>query len=180
MHTIALCRWEHLSQEQRQAVAELRISEAQVEFCGAVEKAIALCQETDPELLRGVAFLFEGRVVGFCLVRRGAVAAPWVPADAVAITGLRMDMRVQGKGLGRQALLALPACVLAVWPGTARLVLSVDEHNPAGIAAYERAGWVDDGPRYQGRIGMERRMTKWLDAMTKDREQDEHHDAAIH
>jgi hypothetical protein len=38
-------------------------------------------------------------------------------------------------------------------------MLTVDDHNPAGIAAYLKAGFVDEGVREPGRIGIVRRMT---------------------
>ena len=40
-----------------------------------------------------------------------------------------------------------------------RLLLRVDEGNAAGIRAYEKAGWREEGERRVGRVGVERTMT---------------------
>jgi RimJ/RimL family protein N-acetyltransferase len=154
--------WSQLTGQQQAQVAHIRILPEQVQFSGGTERAIEVSRSQDGPLVCGVAVLLADRPVGLLVLKRGTAAPDWVPAGAVLISAFRLDIAQQGQGLGGAVLQAMADWVGGYWDGTERIVLSVDDHNPAGIRAYERAGWQDDGPRYQGRVGIERRMTRWL------------------
>lgn len=82
--------------------------------------------------------------------------------SAWLLRGFLIDRRRQGSGLGQ---LAAAAAVEAAAKLTARLgsgeagvVLSVNEANPAGLAAYRNAGFVDHGQYLGGSAGPQRIM----------------------
>ncbi len=58
-----------------------------------------------------------------------------------------------------QVSFALPAVAREAWPQIKGLELSVDAHNLAAMGLYLRAGWVDRGEAYKGRVGYERRLS---------------------
>jgi RimJ/RimL family protein N-acetyltransferase len=151
--------WGTLAPAEREAVARLQISVDQVEFAGPVARSVAACEAGDPAKVAGLAIRADGRIVGWVLLKRGASAPDWVPNDAAVVSGLRIDLREQGRGIGALALAELAGWVARRWPRAARLVLRVDEGNVAGIRAYEKAGWREVGERRVGRVGVERTMT---------------------
>ncbi len=156
---VHLVDWRALTAAERDAVLGLEISAAQLEFAGAVGKSVASCEAATPAEVAGLAVRADDRIVGWVVLKRGAAAPAWVAADAAVVSGLRIDARHQGRGLGGAALAGLAAWVARHWPRTALLALRVDDDNAAGIRAYEKAGWVETGARHVGRVGVERTMT---------------------
>ena len=159
---VTLEDWRTLPDAARAAVRDIRISVEQHEFAGAIARSIAACEAGDPAEVAGLAIRAEGEVVGWLLLKRGASAPDWVGADAVVLSGLRIDERCQGRGLGSLALAQLPRWVASHWPGTTRLMLRVDEDNVAGIRVYKNAGWREVGERHIGRVGPERTLALLL------------------
>lgn len=164
MHAITLKAWDELTDTQRVQVADLRITNAQVEFSGTVARAITVCSEQAGPHVVGIALLLGERPVGFLILKRADATPDWVPAGAALLGGMQLDIDYQGQGLGQAALLVLPAWLAQRWPHVRAIVLQVDEGNVAGIRAYEKAGWTEYGERVQGRIGGVRRMARALPA----------------
>ena len=105
-----------------------------------------------------------GTAVGVLTLQSGAARLAGWPDDHSAwlLRGFLIDRRYQGSGLGR---LAAAAAVVAATKLTARqasgeagVVLSVNERNPAGLAAYQNAGFVDRGQYLGGSSGPQRTM----------------------
>jgi RimJ/RimL family protein N-acetyltransferase len=156
---IELADWRTLPSADRDAVARLEISDEQVEFAGTIARSIAACEAGDPAEVAGLAIRGGQEIVGWLLLKRGASAPDWVPADAAVLTGLRIDRRQQGRGIGALALAESARWAAHHWPQAMRLMLRVDEANVAGIRAYEKAGWREIGERRIGRVGPERTMS---------------------
>jgi GNAT superfamily N-acetyltransferase len=156
---VALAAWQDLTPAARDAVAALEISAEQVEFAGTLARSIAACEGANPDEIAGLAIHADSEVVGWVLLKRGAAAPDWVEAGTVVVSGLRIDRRQQGCGIGALALAEMARWVGRTWPQSALLVLRVDDGNAAGIRAYEKAGWVESGERRVGRVGVERTMS---------------------
>lgn len=162
-HTVGDLRledWRSLSLGQQDAVRALSITADQVDFAGAIDAAIELCEIDNGSEIVGVAILARSTVVGFLLVKRGASAPAWVADDAAIATALRVDEEFQGRGIGTNTLVELPSWVKRNWPDRKSLVLSVDESNRAAIRSYTKAGWIDQGRHPKGWFSWERRMMK--------------------
>ena len=151
--------WPALSPLERDAVRGLTIADAQIEFAGTVERSIAACEAADASEVAGLAILADDVVVGWVLLKRGGAAPDWATDGAVVISGLRIDQRHQGRGLGAAALAEMARWVARCWPTTSLLMLRVDDGNVGGIRAYEKAGWIEIGERRVGRVGVERTMS---------------------
>ena len=160
MPFVTLHPWPSLSPIERDDVRGLQISAGQLEFAGTIARSVAACETGDPDEVAGLAIRAGGDVVGWVLLKRGASAPDWVGAGEVVISGLRIDERHQGRGLGGLALAELARWVAGRWPDVSRMVLRVDDGNAAGIRAYEKAGWRETGERRLGRVGLERTMTR--------------------
>jgi RimJ/RimL family protein N-acetyltransferase len=168
--TLELARWQDLTASEQAAVAALSISAEQLEFAGRIEKALASCEaaneadanQTTQDLV-GLAIRKNSDdgdlIVGFLVLKRRSQAPAWACADAAVVSGMRIDQAQQGKGTGTAALKALAIWTATHWPESSRLSLEVDEENTAGIRAYNKAGFTDDGAHKQGRIGWVRTLT---------------------
>ena len=97
----------------------------------------------------------NGAAVGVLTLQAGAATLAGWPEDHTAwlLRGFLIDRRQQGKGLGTlaaEAAVREAAKLTAdLGSGQAGVVLSVNELNPAGLAAYRKAGFADHG-RYEG------------------------------
>jgi RimJ/RimL family protein N-acetyltransferase len=150
--------WHDLPPGARDAVRALAVDARQIEFAGTIETAIRVCEEGDPANVRGLALLVADRVAGFVVLKRGPAAPAWAAPEDAVVSGLRIDLSMQGRGIGTAALHALADWVRENWPDRVRFALRVDEDNIAAIRAYAKAGWVEVGERRIGRVGPERTL----------------------
>jgi len=155
---VEIVDWHALAASGRDAVRALQISAAQTEFAGPIARSVAACEAGDRAEVAGLAIQVDGEVVGWVVLKRGASAPDWVADGAAVVSGLRVDVRHQGRGIGGAALGAMADWVARHWPQVSQLMLRVDDGNAAGIRAYEKAGWVETGERRVGRVGVERTM----------------------
>ncbi|WP_346926185.1 GNAT family N-acetyltransferase [uncultured Arthrobacter sp.] len=143
-------------------IAELEVTEAQRRFVGEPLRMmlIGLAEESRHPF----AIDANGAAVGVLTLQAGAATLAGWPDDDSAwlLRGFLVDRRQQGKGLGS---LAADAAVRAAAKLTAALggeqtgvALSVNEENPAGQAAYRKAGFEDRGRYLGGDAGPQRTM----------------------
>lgn len=144
------------------AVAEMSLLPGQERFVGDPLR-MALAGLAD-ESRRPYVVEAGGEAVGLLTLQTGAAGLAGWPDDQSAwlLRGFLIDGRHQGKGLGT---LAAAAAVEAARKLTARrqgsetgVVLSVNDENTAGMAAYRRAGFIDAGPYLGGSAGPQRTM----------------------
>lgn len=111
-----------------------------------------------------IAIDANGSAVGVLTLQTGAATlAGWADDDSVwLLRGFLIDRRQQGRGLGTLAAKAAvreAARLTATQGGDQRgVVLSVNEANPAGQAAYRKAGFEDQGQYLGGDAGPQRIM----------------------
>ncbi|PPC75222.1 hypothetical protein C4K68_21530 [Pokkaliibacter plantistimulans] len=161
MNSIVLLKhWQSLSPIEQAAVLNLNVTVQQIEFAGTVERSVQTCQEDQVNEVAGLAIMQENSVAGFLLLRRGSSAPLWAGSGVVAISAMRIDLSQQGKGLGSAALRAVPDWLVAHWPESKEIRLSVDEDNQLARNAYARAGFADLCIREEGRIGWVRYMSR--------------------
>lgn len=143
-------------------VAELELGEGQRDFAGDPLRMMLVALEEDSRFPYVVDS--GGWAVGVLTLQDGAASlAGWADDhSAWLLRGFLIDRRQQGKGLGT---LAASAAVREAAKLTARLgggqagvVLSVNERNAAGQAAYLRAGFQDRGQYLGGDAGPQRTM----------------------
>jgi GNAT superfamily N-acetyltransferase len=143
-------------------VAGLELGEGQRQFVGDPLRMMlmGLAEDTRfPYVLDA-----DGSAVGVATLQAGAArAAGWADDDSVwLLRGFLVDRRQQGRGLGAAAAVAAvreAARLTAALGGDQRgVVLSVNEANPAGQAAYHKAGFEDRGRYLGGDAGPQRIM----------------------
>ncbi|CAI3796320.1 GNAT family N-acetyltransferase [Pseudarthrobacter sp. MM222] len=143
-------------------IAELEVAEDQGRFVGDPLRMMLIALEEESR--HPFAVDSDGAAVGVLTLQAGAASlAGWPDDDSVwLLRGFLIDRRHQGKGLGTSAA---DAAVRAAAKLTAALggdqtgvVLSVNEVNPAGRAAYRKAGFEDRGQYLGGDSGPQRTM----------------------
>jgi ribosomal protein S18 acetylase RimI-like enzyme len=159
---VELLAWAKLTERQRSQARAIEIRPEQVEYAGSVEAQMKSIEDVFSDDQVGLGIVWQGDVIGLMSLKRSSKAPSWAPSRSAVISGLRLDIRHQGCGFGRLALLNLPEWVSQHWPDCISLSLAVDEENVAGIKAYRAADFRELGPRYQGRIGWVQTMSRPL------------------
>ncbi|WP_327439621.1 GNAT family N-acetyltransferase [Pseudomonas donghuensis] len=154
-----LIDYRDLTPAQRDRLIDIQVQPEQQRYAGDMAGALYILHSTDSPDLRGVALLVEAVPRAFLLLQRGAFLAPWARVDAATVNALQVDRRLQGRGLGRFCMQALPGLVRDLWPEVCCLQLSVDPGNHAALALYRATGWVDSGDGYRARKGYECQLT---------------------
>ncbi|WP_426940219.1 GNAT family N-acetyltransferase [Pseudarthrobacter sp. S6] len=143
-------------------VANLELGPGQSIFVGDPLRMVLAGLEEDSRF----PYVVEaaGYAVGVLTLQAGAARlAGWPDEDSAwLLRGFLIDRRHQGQGLGQLAATSAvdAAAKLTARRGTheAGVVLSVNETNPAGLAAYRTAGFVDQGQYLGGSSGPQRTM----------------------
>jgi ribosomal protein S18 acetylase RimI-like enzyme len=132
-----------LTDDLRPAVARIEVAPEQVRF-GGVPAASVPVGDREPSR-ESVVILRDGAPVGyFQLDTRGVPGAPAGP-EIIGLRALAIDRGAQNQGVGRGAMLALPAYVRTRFPERRTVALTVNVDNPAAIALYAATGFVDAG-----------------------------------
>ena len=143
-------------------VAGMELGPGQDDFVGDPLRMMLVGLEEDSR--RPYVIEAGGEAVGVLTLQSGAARlAGWPDDDSVwLLRGFLIDRRRQGGGLGPSAAAAAVAAAAKL---TARLgggqtgvVLSVNERNRAGLAAYLKAGFEDRGRYLGGDAGPQRTM----------------------
>ena len=143
-------------------IAELDVLEGQRKFVGEPLRMVLIGLEEESR--HPFAIDANGSAVGVLTLQTGAATlAGWADDDSVwLLRGFLIDRRQQGKGLGTlaaaAAVRAAAKLTAALGGGQAGVVLSVNEQNPAGQAAYRKAGFEDRGQYLGGGAGPQRTM----------------------
>ena len=148
-----------LNEVQLEVLRSLSISKDQEEFGGTFAESLDASLSETAGAVQGVCFVADNTPIGIVVLKRAPAAAVWVPKNAVSLHGFKIDIRWQGKGLGKTALQLAVETSTRTWPDAQQLVLAVDADNSAALAVYRSFGMTDSGPIYSGRIGQERRLS---------------------
>ena len=158
-----LALYETLSLAQKQQLDTLQVHPEQLAYSGDIYCALnSLLVNPNPGAIKGFALLADDLPVAFLLLKRPPCLPHWADEHSATLHALQVDRHQQGRGFGKACLQALPAVALQAWPQIKGLELSVDADNVAAMGLYLRAGWVDSGEAYKGRIGYERRLALYF------------------
>lgn len=157
-----LIDYRDLTPIQRSQLIDIEVRPEQIRFAGDVANALYILVSTRADDRRGIAIVHEGVPRGFMLIERAPFLPFWAQADAAALCAFQIDQRMQGQGLGRFCMGALPVLVRALWPEVRLLQLSVDPENQAALGLYLSTGWRDTGTGCRARQGYERQLSLML------------------
>lgn len=127
----------------RPGVLAIQVAPDQVRFGGIPGQTMA-GGDRDPAR-ESVVIVRDGAVVGFFQLDTRSVPGAPAAADIVGLRALAIDRRAQGQGVGTAAMALLPAYVRERFPRRRFVTLTVNTDNPAAIALYRHAGFVEAG-----------------------------------
>ncbi|QEC50268.1 GNAT family N-acetyltransferase [Baekduia soli] len=138
-----------LTADLRPAVLALGLGPGQERFSGA---PAATVPTGDAHGSREHVVIVEGETpVGYFQLDRHSVPGAPAGRDVLGLRALLVDHAAQGRGVGRAAMLALPAYVRKRFPACRRVTLTVNLGNPAAIRIYRDAGFADTGEIFRHR-----------------------------
>lgn len=155
---ICVRTFESLSQKQRSALAELQISQNQIEFGGDFSSSVQEIEAAPVDLCFGAVLFTADTIAGLCIFKRPPFAPNWAHVDAITLHGLKIDQNWQGEGFRRRLMIGGIQMAIARWPEARRLQLMVDASNDAALGLYRSFNMQDSGPVFRGRIGHEHRF----------------------
>jgi RimJ/RimL family protein N-acetyltransferase len=127
----------------RPGALRIEVAPEQIRFGGVPAQSIPAA-DRDPAR-ESVVILRDGVPVGYFQLDTRSVPGAPAAADIVGLRALAIDRAAQGQGVGTAAMAALPAYVRERLPARRFVALTVNADNPAAIAVYARAGFVDAG-----------------------------------
>lgn len=148
-----------LSAAQLESLRALRVSKDQAEFGGTFPHSLEASLAESDGAVQGYCFVTDDIPIGIVVLKRAPATAEWVPETAVSLHGFKIDVRWQGKGLGKAAFRLAVEAAAQKWPDAEQLVLAVDAGNSVALAVYRSFGMTDSGPIYSGRVGQEHRLS---------------------
>lgn len=134
----------------RPGVLALRVHAEQYAFVSPVDASLADAEQSPGST--PMAILHGDDPVGFYRIEHHAsvVADRAFDVPALGLRSFFIGSQWQGRGFGAAALVALFADLAVRHPQARLLVLTVNCRNPAALALYRRAGFVDSGQLYHG------------------------------
>jgi GNAT superfamily N-acetyltransferase len=150
--------YETLSAEQHRQLVQIELTPEQRSQSGDIHGALHALTARCSADLQGYTLLVDDVPRGFFLLKRRSMLPPWAEGKTATLHGLMIDRDVQGQGLGRVCMAALPDLVANLWPEVERLMLAVHPDNVAAQVLYQTSGWVFSGDASVTVDGTERPM----------------------
>jgi RimJ/RimL family protein N-acetyltransferase len=145
------------------AVRALQVKPGQDAYVG--DPAFNLANTQLDPLSEAMAVVADGTVAGFYrldFAPNTIIGRPY-GAPVVGLRAFVIDARMQGRGVGTRAAIAMCEDVRRRHPHRRMLLLAVHCQNHAGIAAYRKAGFVGTGELLGGgRAGPQQLMLRDL------------------
>ncbi len=148
-----------LSVAQLESLRALSVSKDQAEFGGTFGESLDAGLSDRSGAVQAYCFLKDLAPIGIVVLKHAPATADWVPHNAVSLHGFKIDIKWQGKGLGKRAFRLAVETAVRTWRDARQLVLAVDADNSTALAVYRSFGMTDSGPIYSGRIGQEHRLS---------------------
>ena len=133
--------------QDQKAVQHLQLAEYQSMFAMPFDQFLA----TTPGQFDGFVIEHDGNLVGcFMIDTTYAEKMEFCDSNGLGLRNVVIDHRMQGKGIGVQAIISLLNNIKAFYPDHNQLYLTVNCRNAGAIKCYLKAGFVDTGELYLG------------------------------
>lgn len=140
----AMFNLRRMKDSDRDHVAQLAVSVEQLVFVDPINDTLAAA---DPE--RDCFVMTDaGTIVGFFQIDLASNLRT-IP-ELLELHEVQIDARHQGKGYGKAFMSSLPALLLAEYPGSPGVSLTVNCKNLHAYRLYEFGGFQDTGDLYEG------------------------------
>lgn len=139
------------------------LDENQLRFTASAEQALQSIEVREDDDAFPVTIFDEGKPVGFFVLDFGKDKLELTDnISSALIRSLSVNPQMQGKGIGKTAMLKLDDFVRENFKDCDELVLAVNQQNESAYHIYLQAGYIYDGKTRIGRSGPQYLMYKKL------------------
>ncbi|HCN48733.1 MAG TPA: N-acetyltransferase [Chryseobacterium sp.] len=139
------------------------LDENQLRFTASAEQALQSIEAREDDNAFPVTIFDEGKPVGFFVLDFGKDKLELTDnASSALIRSLSVNPQMQGRGIGKTAMLKLDGFVRENFKDCDELVLAVNQQNESAYHIYLKAGYIYDGKARIGRSGPQYLMYKKL------------------
>ncbi|MCS4305542.1 N-acetyltransferase [Chryseobacterium sp. BIGb0232] len=139
------------------------LDEHQMRFTATANQALQNIKKRDDHDAFPITILKDDVPVGFFVLDFGKDKFELTDnANAVLVRSLSVDPKMQGKGIGKIAMMQLDDFVKVNFEDCHEIVLAVNQKNDLAYHIYLKAGYIFDGKTRIGRSGPQYLMYKKL------------------
>ncbi|MBV8326312.1 GNAT family N-acetyltransferase [Chryseobacterium sp.] len=139
------------------------LDENQSRFTASVAKALKMIRERDDHFAFPVTIFDGQQAAGFFILDFGDDKLELTDnKNAVLIRSLSVNPEMQGKGIGKAAMMKVDDFVREHFKDCNEIVLAVNQKNEAAYHIYREAGYSYEGKTRIGRSGLQYLMDKKL------------------
>ncbi|WP_372872671.1 GNAT family N-acetyltransferase [Shewanella sp.] len=150
-----MIRLEKMTASTRSLAEALEVAPEQLRFVGTMEEILATAGGAIVPVLVWEQTAFDTGInevlVGFFLLDKDySCEHEFARVTDLGFRAFLIDVRHQGKGLGKAVMQALPEFVKVRYPQFRQLVLTVNVNNSPARALYLKNGFIDSERHYLG------------------------------
>lgn len=149
--------------EEHLSGVSYELDESQLQFTATAPQALQSISERDDDDAFPITILEDNVIAGFFVLDFGKDKFELTDNDhAVLVRSLSINPEMQGKGLGRIAMMNLDDFIRNNFKDCNEIVLAVNQKNDLAYHIYLKAGYIFDGKTRIGRSGPQYLMHKKL------------------
>lgn len=149
--------------EEHLSGVSYELDESQLQFTATAPQALQSISERDDDDAFPITILEDHVIAGFFVLDFGKDKFELTDNDhAVLVRSLSVNPEMQGKGLGRIAMMNLDDFIRNNFKDCNEIVLAVNQKNDLAYHIYLKAGYIFDGKTRIGRSGPQYLMHKKL------------------
>ncbi|MDN3694718.1 GNAT family N-acetyltransferase [Chryseobacterium tructae] len=158
-----MVRLEFFRPEKHLSELSYGLDEEQQRFTATVDKALKNIGERNGHDAFPVTILFDTTAAGFFVLDFGEDKFELTDnKNSVLVRSLSVNPDMQGKGIGKVAMMKLDEFVRDHFKHCDEIVLAVNQKNDSAYHIYLKAGYIYDGKTRVGRSGPQYLMHKKL------------------
>jgi len=139
------------------------LDENQLQYTATAEHALQRIEEREDTLAFPITILKDEDPCGFFVLDFGDDKLELTDnKDAMLLRSFSINPEMQGKGIGKQAMIQLDEFVRENFKDCDEIVLAVNQNNASAYHLYLRTGYRDDGKTRIGRSGPQHILYKKL------------------
>ncbi|MFP3833484.1 GNAT family N-acetyltransferase [Chryseobacterium sp. SIMBA_028] len=155
-----MIRLEFFKQEDLSKVS-YSLDETQSRFTATAEQALQNIEKRDDNDAFPITILEDETPVGFFVLDFGNDKFELTDNEnSVLVRSLSVNPEMQGKGVGKRAMMQVDTFVRAYFKDCNEIVLAVNQKNELAYHIYLKAGYIYDGKTRIGRSGPQYLMHK--------------------
>ncbi|ROH97502.1 GNAT family N-acetyltransferase [Chryseobacterium daecheongense] len=140
-----------------------KLDETQSQFTAKAEEALQRISERQDDLAYPVTVFYGEKAAGFFVLDFGDDKLDLTDnPDSVLVRSLSINPDLQGKGIGKSAMLKMDDFIKENFKDCNEIVLAVNQNNTSAYELYLKTGYFYDGKTRIGRSGPQYLMYKKL------------------